>query len=102
MIPISKTTTRDGKRENMTLSKAIPSETESKNKDITFQAAYNHAMKVLDGVIRKYQREANGGDQNISKLIHSASKAQFMQTAKRTIEENIKMYLEHPELFKEE
>ena len=67
-----------------------------------FEDAYNHAIKVLQQYIDKIENDAEKSelisDDTVYK--HRKWKAQFMTTAKRTIEENYKMYLAHPELFK--
>ena len=66
-----------------------------------FQQAYNHAMNVLDNYIermRKKQKKAK--EQGRAEVAnHYYWKVFFMNTAKGTIEENIKVYLEHPELY---
>jgi len=63
-----------------------------------FKAAYKHAMKVLEDYILVTRDKWTEAKSNESKE-HYAMKELFMTTAKRTVEENYKMYLENPKLY---
>ena len=78
---------------------SIPVEAEVKpDNGGQFEMAYKHAMKVLEDYILVTRDKWAEAKSDESKE-HYSMKEQFMRTAKRTIEENYKMYLEHPELF---
>jgi len=70
------------------------------DRDSQFEKAYKHAMKVLQDHINKTKQDAERWlkeNNNKESYEHKKMKAQFLHTAKRIIEENIKIYLQHPE-----
>ncbi len=61
-----------------------------------FEMAHKHAMNVLKDYILMTRDKWTEAKSDESKE-HYSAKERFMITAERTIEENYKMYLEHPE-----
>ena len=68
-----------------------------------FGKAYQHAMKVLDNYIKStHDKIEECKERGLEGSTHHyISKEQFMRTARDVIKENIRVYLEHPELFKD-
>ena len=66
-----------------------------------YRDAYFFARTILDNYIKKTEQDAlEWKEKNEESYKHRIMKAQFLRTARNTIDENLLNYLKHPELFK--